>query len=104
MGDEDQEHRYQLVMPFVVCKSQGGPYDDTAFVAGYRLGRLEENLAPRMKAEHDIPLEPADVQQADLIAMRHGYTLDVTRAQDETGVWLVGTFKRIPVAEPIVPE
>lgn len=32
MAEEEQE--YDLVMPFVVCQSQGGPYDDDAFVGG----------------------------------------------------------------------
>jgi hypothetical protein len=29
----DDQHEWGMVMPFVVCQSKGGPYDDDSFVA-----------------------------------------------------------------------
>lgn len=45
-GDDHEEHdaEFGLVMPFVVCESQGGPYDDNAYVAGFEAGNLAMNL------------------------------------------------------------
>lgn len=104
MGDED-EARFGLVMPFVVCRSRGGPHDDSSFVAGYRLGRLDAKLEARMTPDHNEYLRPDDVQQADLIAMRHGYTLVVTRSPDvDAAEWVHGNFRRISLAEPIPRE
>lgn len=103
MAEDDDAAGYELEMPFVVCQTQGGPYDDTAFVAGFRLGRLDALLERRTTPEHNEAMQPGDVKQADLIAMRRGYTLDVTRADDD-GEWVVGTFKRISLAEPTLAE
>lgn len=75
-----------LVMPFVACQSQGGPYDDQAFVAGFRLGRLDAEL-PMLAALGYASISrmeySADVEQIDLIAMRHGYRIrNVGEAHD----------------------
>ena len=75
---EDPDTGFELVMPFKVVKSAGGPYDDESFVAGYRLGQLDNVLADRSLEEHVLSIEPDAVPQADLIAMRHGYSCTVT--------------------------
>ena len=33
------------VMPLVLCRSRGGPYDDGAFSSGWRLGAIGATLA-----------------------------------------------------------
>jgi hypothetical protein len=70
------EGDYGLVMPFVVCQSNGGPFDDAAFVAGVQFGDLSRQLAG------GGPVEPAYVNpdlwaQLDLAAMHYGYRLIV---------------------------
>lgn len=61
-------------MPFVCCESQGGPYADEPFVAGYELGQLSARLEARPTFLR-LPLRTASMRQVDLLAMRHGYSL-----------------------------
>jgi len=89
--------RYELVMPFRICKSQGGPYDDESFVAGWRLALLDRDLADR--AVDRIPmtgvsLRPADMPQVDLIAMKHGYGVASEPWNDAPDDWLLVDFMR----------
>ena len=82
----DDESEYELVMPFVAVTSQGGPFDDTAYVAGYELGVLDGQLAGPHAPTPERPGPPsvqdwrwiktANVEQADLIAMRHGRSME----------------------------
>jgi hypothetical protein len=74
MSDDAEEVAYGLIMPFVVCESQGGPYQDESFVAGYELGNLSAQLEAHPPFIR-LPLRTASMRQVDLIAMRHGYTL-----------------------------
>lgn len=76
-----------LVMPFVLCESKGGRFEDEAFTAGWALGGLDRELA---LAKHNT-MTPGDRYmrveyrpQADLIAMRHGFILTVA---DEKEGW-----------------
>jgi hypothetical protein len=75
-GDgEDQPAEYGLVMPFVVCQSQGGPYEDAAFVAGYEAACVGFTLdvLQRVGGSFERWVSPSLVPQLDLIAMDHGY-------------------------------
>lgn len=98
MSDDDGAE-YGLVMPFVVCASRGGPYDDAAFVAGYEMGQLAEHL--RVAAaigvmEYRATLREASKPQVDLIAMQHDWVVE--RWNDEFPEWGVVTFKRSGLA------
>lgn len=63
---------YGLVMPFVVCQSKGGPYDDDAFVAGYQAGSLSVTLSqPIDPGGMTVTVRTDLVPQVDLIAMHH---------------------------------
>lgn len=76
---------YGLVMPFTVCATEGGPYDDAAFVAGYQCGLIEARMTagdPVVKEYVPPPLVP----QIDLLAMRFGYSL--TRYPD-SDAWVL---------------
>lgn len=74
MNDDEDTVEFGLVMPFVVCQSQGGPYEDQAFVAGYELGLLSARLEAQPPFLR-LPLRTDSMKQVDLIAMRHGYSL-----------------------------
>lgn len=82
---------YGLVMPFTVVASKGGPYDDAAYCAGYEMGQLDAALAagPRL---HQVTIRTANVPQADLVAMRHGYTSEAD-APSECGTWTWVVFE-----------
>ncbi|MEW1565755.1 hypothetical protein AB0454_22550 [Streptomyces sp. NPDC093509] len=76
---EPEEDQYELVTPIVLARSNGGPYDDTALVAGMTCGALDHELTMTATL-HALPQERwLDVRllpQVDLIAMRHGYVLE----------------------------
>ncbi len=76
---------FDLVYPFVVCESQGGPYADEPFAAGFAAGRLDLCLetAARVGATQVRYLLRTDlIPQAELMAMNYGYpTMDVTTSE-----------------------
>lgn len=113
MGDrpDDADARgqveYGLVMPFVAVRSQGGPYDDQPFVAGYQVGHIDQALAvvrllglTAASVQHGVyrPL----LDQLDLVAMRHGYRMRSTDmvAGDDTTTWSAVEFFDPPRADP----
>lgn len=89
----DNEGTYQLVMPFVLTKSEGGPYDDAAFAAGMTCGQLWTELM--VLTQHGATPRPRYVQpeyvpQIDLIAMHYGYTLKPGPIDEASGWQWVG--------------
>lgn len=66
------DREYGLVVPFLPVTSRGGPYDDSAYCAGYEMGRLDATLSlnPRL---YEALIRAENIPQADLIAMQHGY-------------------------------
>lgn len=87
-GDADraEEDTHTLAIPFVVCTSEGGPYDDDTFVAGVQVGEIIATLRT-LKA-----LDGAESgrfwagkelrKQLDLVAMHYGYTLEAEEVDD----------------------
>lgn len=104
--EDHESFEYELVMPFVACTSQGGPYDDAAFTAGWRLGQLDAEL--EAAEGHDVhdwcPLptaqvHPADLPMVDLIAMRYGFTTSSEPWPDGPEEWVTVKFapaSRVP--------
>ncbi len=92
----DEETDHQLVYPLIVCKTNGGPYDDAAFVAGCYFGCIE-CLCRTLEFEHEIskwipsPLVP----QIDLLVM-HAKCFMETELCDEHSEWTFVTIRRIP--------
>lgn len=87
---DDENIEMDLIMPFVTVASQGGPYDDDAYVAGYEMGQLDaalaagpDELAATVRSENAI--------QADLIAMRHGYAC-TTEVYAPSPEWSIVSF------------
>lgn len=83
--DDDGEFRYDLVMPFLPVISNGGPYDDDAFVAGYEMGLLDAQLG-NSEFDQGRAIHAENRAQADLIAMRHGYIAEFTA--NDGGDWV----------------
>lgn len=82
------EGTYRMVMPFVLTKSNGGPYDDAAFAAGMTCGQIWNEL--KILAGHGaIPapryVKPEHLPQIDLIAMHYGYTLKPGETDEASG-------------------
>lgn len=81
MSEEDPE--YRLLMPFVLTQSNGGPYEDAAFVSGWSLGALDAEMGicahlgtvPRPRY-----LPTLDGPQIELLGMKHNF---LVHASDE---------------------
>ena len=97
--DRDDEVEFSMVMPFVVCKSNGGPYDDSAFVAGAEFGKIASELerwesgALRVY-EMQTQVRSEMVPQYDLLAMHHDLTLTATPWEEHPDEWTFLTFSR----------
>lgn len=94
MRSDDDETGWNLVMPFVVCQSQGGPYDDESFVAGWTLATVDVRLGQCAVDRRPMSvLMPApSVPQVELIAMKHGYLTAVEPHEDAPEEWSTVTF------------
>lgn len=90
---EPDDLEYQIVMPFVVCKSVGGPYEDHAFCAGYALGAVDQYLSIELPDLYDITIRTASLPQLDLLAMRHGYVMTQQEGDDE---WTWVLMEKVP--------
>lgn len=91
---DHQEGEYEMVMPIVLAKSNGGPYDDAAVVAGMTCGALRQELemtAVLHTLPHERYIDAPLVKQADLIAMKHGYVLKPGEIDEASG-WQAVAF------------
>lgn len=95
----------ELVVPFVVCKSEGGPHDDKAFVDGYRFGRHHAELmaSPGILNWGDF-ISPEMVPQYDLMAMDFKFVMTIQTHDCDEG-WVFVLFSRPEESEdPDVPD
>lgn len=89
-----EEGGYEPVMPFVLVQSQGGPFDDGAFVAGMTCGSLDQELvltAALQTLPRERYIDARFIPQVDLIAMRHGYQIRIGDLDEPSG-WPVVEF------------
>lgn len=88
----EQPEGYELVMPFTVVISAGGPYEDAAFVAGFQAGVIYADLGQDMPAPgYWVP--SALVTQLDLVAMRWGFKM-YSEEWDQGPEWTHVWFRR----------
>lgn len=76
LDQPDDDQSWGLVIPFIVCTSQGGPYQDEAFVAGFQAGQLDQRLAMLALAggqRTTAMVRTALVPLLELIAMNRGF-------------------------------
>ena len=78
----------------MLCRSRGGPYDDEAFLSGWRLGDIGATLGQPGVVRAGRSIRPRERLQADLLAMARGYTMTVEHGSDAD--WLLVTFTRVP--------
>ncbi|MDH5134050.1 MULTISPECIES: hypothetical protein [unclassified Microbacterium] len=92
--DDERDEASALLMPFVLCESKGGRFDDEAFTAGFALGALDRDLSLAAHSNMNPSERYMRVEyrsQADLIAMRHGFTLTLSSEQDGWSLYQFGT-------------
>ena len=91
---------FGLMMPFVVCASNGGPYDDEPYCAGFEAGMVDTILSTLLPGIHHLarPVRSDNLPQIDLIAMQHGWSIVSTVVDDEHPEWTTVTFsRRVPL-------
>jgi hypothetical protein len=75
-------------MAVVVTKSEGGPYDDESFNAGYSLGMLNAFLLDDGFTQPFFAVVLTDsIPQLDLIAMEAGWTITNKENLTPEGKW-----------------
>ena len=94
--DQPESGEWGLVMPFIACTSNGGPFDDEAFVAGWQAGRINQELEVATQAvrEARFCVNSQLVKQLDLVGMRHGFPVVEAEVWDEAPDWTYVTFRR----------
>lgn len=101
--DQPEEIRYDLLFPFIVCQSQGGPYEDDAFVAGYQAGQIDKALAAVSAGDGTqakFTVRSMLVPQLELIAMNRGFPVMVAEPWDEHPEdWTFVTFSTEKIEE-----
>jgi hypothetical protein len=90
----EPQREWGLVMPYVVCQSQGGPYEDQSFVAGARFGGDMAELRAEKPATWQSYVYPGMVPQYDLLAMEQGYTMTSEPWDEHPDEWVLVTFTR----------
>lgn len=97
MDDEHAEKTtYALLYPFTCVTSKGGPFDDTAFVAGVTVGRIDMALTVAFATGVDrywVTVPTALVPQLELVGMAHGYPVLTSEQSSEWPEWTLVTFQ-----------
>jgi hypothetical protein len=105
--DRVEEDGYGLVVPFIVCRTQGGTLDDEAFVAGFQAGQIDQALAAGKAvnaATVCFPLVRSDLfGQLELIAMDRGYPYVNATAVDGHPQWSELCFSTVGPETPTEP-
>lgn len=94
--DRPEEGGYALAVPFVVCASKGGPFDDEAFVAGYQCGDIDRALTAIAAAggnRAEFTVRSVLVHQLELLAMYRGFPSTTVREFEEAPEWTLMTFR-----------
>lgn len=101
MPDSENEATYGLIMPFVLCASNGGPFRDEDFVAGVQIGALDVEMRIA-KTLDGVPkaryLSKALYEQIDLMGMRFGFkvhTTELEKDDDPDGYYFAYEFERV---------
>jgi hypothetical protein len=90
----EDEPTYGLVVPFVVCETNGGPYDDAAFVAGCQFGGLDCRMQLGAPEVGPTYVASALVPQLDLAAMHRGYSMTAEPWDEYPDEWTLVTLRR----------
>jgi hypothetical protein len=90
-----EEAGFEMVMPFVTVTSKGGPHDDDAYTAGWEMGALDALLEYDKPLFHEQYIQAVNREQADLIAMKHGYRVNPVETGGEDWLWLELSFRGV---------
>lgn len=97
----------EMIMPFVLCASNGGPFDDMAFIVGWDCATLYAELRQcHLLRAVPVPrwVKGPILPQLDLIAMEtgflitHGYAPPTDGTGLEDWVWVMFAWNPNPCA------
>lgn len=91
---EAEEAEYEMFMPIVLAKSNGGPFEDAAVVAGMTCGSIDQELKMAKVLNtlpHERYVDASLLKQVDLIVMRHGYVTKLGELDEASG-WQAVAF------------
>jgi hypothetical protein len=91
--EDDEEEEMNLVMPLIIVASNGGPYDDEAFVAGMNLQQLWSVLDAKPRSYQQF-VRSSLIPQIDLLAMHFGYRMRAEPWAPEPEQWTFAKFDR----------
>ena len=80
---------FEPVMPFIVCQSQGGPYEDEAYVAGWEAAQLDRELRDQAQSNapmiwnSDMPVRHDNRDQINLIALKQGWLVRFEKIDEQ---------------------
>jgi len=100
--DEPESEGMALLVPFVACQSQGGPYEDAAFAAGFEAGKIWAELEVAHAINADSAMRTVHstlIRQYDLIAMHHGFHHLLVAEVEDMPEWSFVTFSTAPPEE-----
>ncbi len=80
--------------PFIATTSEGGPFDTSAYLAGYDLGMIEAFLAVSGPGHLIYSIDERNADQVDLMAMRQGYVVEKSDPDPDRPGFLVLTLHR----------
>ena len=92
-GIEDGEDGFELKMKFLCVASAGGPFEDTAFCAGFMVGNVYAVFKEGMAPEDHVTLESL-VEQLDLVAMKYDYVCKTIPDTAADG-WVYVTYEKM---------
>ncbi len=61
---------------FVATTTEGGPFDTSAYLAGYEAGMIESVLGLMAPTHLKHSIDERNLEQIDLVAMRHDYLVE----------------------------
>lgn len=85
----------QDVILFVCCEAHNGPFDDRAFMAGFQIGQLYEQLHFERPSALSVSVFWELEQMVDLIAMSAGYACAFRRGFRTEDGWIEAFLQRI---------
>jgi len=85
VADEEEEPTFELLVPFTCVESEGGPYNDKAFAAGWQLGAAWQLLQQHKDVwtESVLLFYPDLAHQVDLMAMQFGFMTSVVGESED---------------------
>lgn len=97
MSDPEADPDYELLIPFVACRSNGGAYDDDSFTAGVQFGMIfvEAGMLTRKTGStKQWHVRTQLVPQMDLVAMVYGLEMTSEPWEHQPNEWTLITMRK----------